>query len=305
MEPIIAGEPDAQSGPVIKDTDTANFAKDVIEASQQVPVIVDFRAPWCGPCKQLGPVLEKVIQEQKGKARLVKLDIDKNQQIAAQMQVQSIPAVFAFLDGRPVDGFMGALPESEVRQFVEKIVRAAADGKGSPIADALERAKAALESGDAQEAAAFYNQVLQAEPDNVAAAAGVARCLVAMGDGERARLVLDGLDDEAAKDPDVAAARTALDLLEQSEAAGDTGELEAAVAADPNNHQARIDLAAALFGAKDPEGAIKQLIESIRIKRDWNDEAARTQLLKYFEALGHGHPATIEGRRRLSAILFS
>jgi putative thioredoxin len=310
METIIGGgamgAAGAPSGAVIKDSDTENFLVDVIEASRETPVIVDFWAPWCGPCKQLGPTIEKVVQAARGAVRLVKINIDENQPLAEQMRIQSIPAVYAFVDGQPVDGFMGALPESQVQAFVDNLTGGAGAAGPSPVEAAMEQAKAALDAGDGGTAAAIYSQVLQHEPENLAAAAGLARCAVAAGDFEQARAVLDSLPPAAAEESEIAAARSALELAEKaSAAAGQIPELQARLAADANDHQARFDLAVARFGMNQPETAIDELIEIVRRARAWNDEAARKQLVQIFEALGHSHELTVEGRRRLSSVLFS
>ena len=286
-----------------KDATTQSFAADVIEASQQTPVIVDFWAPWCGPCKQLAPILEKTVRDAGGKVALVKINIDENPEIAQQLRIQSIPAVFAFDKGQPVDGFMGAQPESQIKRFVERLVGPMGP---SPLEQALEQAKDALDAGDFASASNIYGQILRQVPGEAAAIAGLVRCLVGAGDLQEARELVDGLDDEALKNADVESAVSALALAEQAgEADGDTAGLQARLAQDPGDHQARFDLAMAYHGAGRNEQAIDELIEIIRRDREWNDEAARQQLLKLFEALGHADPLTVAGRRKLSSILFS
>ena len=286
-----------------KDATTQSFAADVIEASQQTPVIVDFWAPWCGPCKQLAPILEKTVRDAGGKVALVKINIDENPEIAQQLRIQSIPAVFAFDKGQPVDGFMGAQPESQIKRFVERLVGPMGP---SPLEQALEQAKAALDGGDFATASNIYGQILRQVPGEAAAIAGLVRCLVGAGDLQEARELVDSLDDDSLKNADVESAITALALAEQAgEADGDTAELQARLTQDPGDHQARFDLAMAHHGAGRNEQAIDELIEIIRQDRAWNEEAARQQLLKLFEALGHTDPLTVAGRRKLSSILFS
>ena len=286
-----------------KDATTQSFAADVIEASHQTPVIVDFWAPWCGPCKQLAPILEKTVRDAGGKVALVKINIDENPEIAQQLRIQSIPAVFAFDKGQPVDGFMGAQPESQIKRFVERLVGPMGP---SPLEQALEQAKGALDAGDFASASNIYGQILRQVPGEAAAIAGLVRCLVGAGDLQEARELVDGLDDDALKNADVESAVSALTLAEQAgEADGDTAELQARLAQDPCDHQARFDLAMAYHGAGRNEQAIDELIEIIRRDREWNEQAARQQLLKLFEALGHADPLTVAGRRKLSSILFS
>ncbi len=303
MESLIANK--AGAGADIIDSSTATFAKDVIDASRERPVIVDFWAPWCGPCKQLGPVLEKVVTAAKGAVKLVKVDIDQNQALAQQLRIQSIPAVYAFFQGRPVDGFMGALPESQVKQFVERLVQAAGGDATGGLAEVLDHAKQALAAGDAALAQQIYEEVLQAEPGNPDSIAGLARIKLEAKDIDSARQMLATAPKEAEKHAEIAAVRTAIDLAEQAEAAGPVAELKAKVEADPKDHQSRLDLAMALYAGGQREEAVDQLLELVRRDRKWNEEAGRKQLVKFFEAMGPTDPLTVEARKRLSSILFS
>ena len=308
MEQIIEEAPGGTGGQVvIKDTTTANFKADVIDASMEAPVIVDFWAPWCGPCKQLTPILEKIVTEAGGKVQLVKLNIDEAQQIAAQMQIQSIPAVYAFFQGRPADGFMGAVPESQVRQFVDQLAAAADKAAGpSPIDEALTQAKAALESGDTSTAGSIYGQVLQQDQANVKAMAGMGRCYLATGQAEAAQGILNSIPQDQTNDPDVTAFRTALELAAQANtSSGETAALEEKVATNPQDHQARFDLALAYYGDGANEQAIDALLDILRANLSWNEGAAREQLVKIFEALGDAHPDTVEGRQKMASVLFA
>jgi putative thioredoxin len=292
----------APAGDIIKDTTTATFAKDVLEASRTAPVIVDFWAPWCGPCKQLTPILEKVVRAQNGKVRLVKVNVDENQAVAGQLRVQSLPTVYAFRDGRPLDGFMGAQPESAVKAFVDRLL---GEEAATDAAAAVEAADKALEAGDLQGAAEIYAAVLQEDPQNSLALAGLAKCYLKSGDVERAEQTIALVPPDKAQSAPVAGVRAALDLAKMAARAGDTSKLEAAVKAEPANHQARIDYATALAAVGKKAEAVDQLLESFRRDRKWNEEAARKQLVQLFDAWGPKDPATLDGRRRLSSILFS
>jgi len=312
MDPIISAGPGdmaampAAASDLIRDSDTAGFMADVIEASSDVPVIVDFWATWCGPCKTLGPSLEKVVVEAKGAVRLVKIDVDRSPELSQQLRIQSIPTVYAFKDGQPVDGFQGALPESQVRQWVDQLIKQHGGAPVSPIDEALEAAEAALADGDFSNAGALYAQVLNHEPQNITAMAGMARCYLKAGKPEKARELLTQATPEMLTDTALAIVLNAVDLAEKAgEAAGQIGELQARVDAAPDDHQARFDLALALYGSDNAAGAIDELLKIIRKNRSWNDEAARQQLLKIFEALGPMDPVTVNGRRGLSTILFS
>lgn len=304
MQPIIG---QTSGSKVAKDVSTATFMVDVIDASRQGPVIVDFWAPWCGPCKALGPALEKAVAETKGAVRMVKVNVDENQDLAAQMRIQSIPAVYAFLDGRPVDGFVGAVADSQIKTFVKRLAALVQDGGApSPVEEALEQAKLAFAEGDAQTAATFYGAILQREPTNVAALAGLGRCFLMMGELENARQALERVPDDQAKHADVVALRVGLDLAEQAASGGaEARDLEARLQRSPDDHQARFDLSLALFAAGDRRGAVDHLLDIIKRDRSWNEDAARKQLLKLFEAFGLTDPLTVESRRRLSALLFS
>ncbi len=306
-EPLIGGlggGNGASAPPPVKDVTTADFMAEVVDASFDQPVIVDFWAPWCGPCKQLGPILEKVVRSANGAVRMVKLNIDENPEVAQQMRIQSIPAVYAFKDGRPVDGFVGALPESQVKAFVQRLGGGA--GGPSPVDEALAMAKEALQSGDHASAAALYSQVVQHEPDNAEALGGLARALVARGDLAKARQTLGRVAKEQQNHAEVAAARSALELSEQAQKAmGSADKLRARIAANADDHEARFELATALFGAGRREEAIDELLVLFKRDREWNEQAARKQLLKFFEAMGASDPLTVSARRRLSSLMFS
>jgi putative thioredoxin len=288
-------------GDTIKDSNTAGFVKDVIEASRRVPVLVDFWAPWCGPCKQLTPLIEKVVRAHKGKVRLVKINIDENPAIAGQLRVQSIPTVYAFRDGRPLDGFMGAQPESAIKAFVDRLL----GDEGSDAAATIEAADKALADNDLQTAAELYAGLLQDEPQNVAALAGLARCYLKSGDTARAEQTIGLVPPDKKDAAPVASVRAALELARNAAKAGDIPKLEARIKASPTDHQARIDYALALAAGGRKTEALDQLLEAVRRDRKWNDEAARRQLVQLFDAWGPKDPATLEGRRRLSSILFS
>ncbi|MFC3226127.1 thioredoxin [Marinibaculum pumilum] len=291
---------------LVKDSSMATFMQDVIEASREVPVLVDFWAPWCGPCKTLTPVLEKVVRAAGGKVKLVKVNIDEpqNQPLAQQLRIQSIPAVYAFQDGQPVDGFMGALPESQVKQFIERL--AGGEMAGDPVEEALEQGREALEAGDLELAQQAFAAVLQQEPENAAAIGGLLRCMVAGDALDKAKEMLARVPAKLADDEEIKGARAAIELAERSQAAaGQVGELAAKVEANPKDHQARYDYALALLGAHRREEAVDQLLDIVRQDRKWNDEAARKQLVELFDTFGQTDPLTIETRRRLSSILFS
>lgn len=298
--------PMAGGADLVKDSSMATFMQDVIEASREVPVLVDFWAPWCAPCKTLTPVLEKVVRAAGGKVKLVKVNIDEpqNQPLAQQLRIQSIPAVYAFQDGQPVDGFMGALPESQVKQFIERL--AGGEMAGDPVEEALEQGREALEAGDLELAQQAFAAVLQQEPENAAAIGGLLRCMVASDALDKAKEMLARVPAKLADDEEIKGARAAIELAERSQAAaGQVGELAAKVEANPKDHQARYDYALALLGAHRREEAVDQLLDIVRQDRKWNDEAARKQLVELFDTFGQTDPLTIETRRRLSSILFS
>ena len=298
---VATGMPPAGDG-LIKDTTTQTFMKDVIEESKRQPVLVDFWAPWCGPCKQLTPIIEKVVKSAKGKVKLVKMNIEEHPAVSQQMGIQSIPAVIAFVNGQPADGFMGALPEAQVIAFLERLTK---EKLGGGDTDLLKVADAALAAGDATKAAEIYTQLLAQDGGNIAALAGLARCHVAAGAFEPAKQTLALVPEAKRNDPAVAAARAAIELAEQAKSVGPADELEQKVAANPLDHQARFDLATALNAKGQRAEAVNHLIEIIKRDRKWNDDGARKQLVQFFDAWGPTDEATVDGRKRLSSILFS
>jgi putative thioredoxin len=293
----------APAADLIKDSDTAGFMADVIEASKKTPVVVDFWAPWCGPCKQLTPLIERLVKQYAGKVKLVKINVDENPQLAQQFRVQSIPAVYGFKDGRPVDGFMGALPESQLKQFIERLT----GGAGSPVDEALAEADALALEGQHEEALMVYQEILGQDPAHVKALAGAMRCYIALGQDSVARELLEKLPEQIKNTADIQGARAALELKDATANTGsaEVQALEAKAAADPKDMQIRLDLALARFGAGDKEKAVDDLLAMVKDDRAWNEQAARKQLVKLFDAFGSADPLTIQGRRRLSSILFS
>lgn len=292
----------AAGGGFVKDTTTAGFQADVIQDSRNQPVLVDFWAPWCGPCKQLTPVLEKVVNEAGGAVRLVKMNIDDHPSIPGQLGIQSIPAVIAFKDGQPVDGFMGAIPESQVREFISKL----GGGRQSPkTEDALKAAVEARTAGDQEMAARIYSMVLETEPDNADAIGGMAEMLVDAGDIEAAKSVLNKAPPEKADAPAIAAVKARIQLAEQAASLGDPAELERRLAENPNDHQARFDLAMIQNVLGERMAAADNLLHIIKADRGWKDDAARNELLTFFEAWGADDEATMQARRKLSSLLFS
>jgi putative thioredoxin len=287
---------------LVRDTTTQGFRQDVIAESMTQPVLVDFWAPWCGPCKQLTPVIEKVVKAAGGKVKLVKMNIDEHPQIAGQLGIQSIPAVIAFSKGQPVDGFMGAVPEGQLKQFIEKLVGPMGPG---PTAEMLAAAADAASAGDPAGAMELYAAVLTQEPENLAAIAGMAKLHLDLGDIELARQVLAMAPEGKAQDPALSGVRAAIELAEQAAALGDVSALAKAVEANPKDHQARFDLALALNAHNRREEAVDHLVSIIKADRKWNDDGARKQLVQFFEAWGPMDEAAIAGRRKLSAVLFS
>ncbi len=296
------GEKPQAATDLIKDTTEATFLADVIEASRDIPVIVDFWATWCGPCKTLGPMLEAAVKASNGKVRMVKVDVDQNQRIASQLRIQSIPTVYAFWQGQPVDAFQGAVPASELKAFVDRAAALAGDGG---LAEALAAAEEMLAEGAAVDAAETFAAILGEDAGNAPAYGGLVRSHIALGNLDQAQGFLDAAPATIAKTKELDAARAQLELARQAASAGPEADLRAAVAADPNDHQARFDLAAALLANDNPAEAVDQLLDLFRRDRDWNDGAAKTQLFTVFDALKPQDPIVLAGRRRLSSMIFA
>jgi putative thioredoxin len=290
---------------LIKETTTQTFVKDVIEESKRQPVLIDFWAPWCGPCKQLTPILEKAVRAAKGRVKLVKMNIDDHPAIPGQMGIQSIPAVIAFVNGQPADGFMGAVPESQVTAFIDKLT-AGMPGAGEPnVTEILKEAETLLAAGDAANAASVYAEVLSLDATNIAALAGLAKCYATTGAIDQAKQTLELVPTAKREDAAVKAVQAMIDLAEQAKALGPVTELEQKVAANPLDHQARFDLATALNASGNRAEATKHLLEIVKRDRKWNEDGARKQLVQFFEAWGPADEATVDGRKKLSTILFS
>lgn len=295
----------AAPGDLIKDVTEADFMAEVVEASQTVPVIVDFWAPWCGPCKTLGPMLEDAVTKAKGAVKMAKVNVDENQMIAGQLRVQSIPTVYAFWKGQPVDGFQGAVPASEIAAFVDRIVAESGGDASGGLDDAIAAAEEMLEQGAAVDAAQTFAAILGEDPANAKAYSGMVRAHIAMGDLEQAEAILNGAPVEISKAPELEAAFAQLELAKQAADAGPVSDLRARVEADPSDHQARFDLAQALHAAGDAEGAVDELLDLFRRDREWNEGAAKTQLFTIFEALKPNDPVVLNGRRKLSSMIFA
>ena len=293
------------AGDLIKDVSEATFMAEVVDASQSVPVIVDFWAPWCGPCKTLGPALEAAVTRAKGAVRMAKVNVDENQMIAGQMRVQSIPTVYAFWKGQPIDGFQGALPPSEVEAFVARVVAAGGGAADGGLGEALDAADEMLEAGAVTDATQTYAAILQEDPVNARAYAGMVRAELALGDLDQAEAILNGVPAEISHAAEIEAVHAQLALARQAQDAGPVTELRAAVEADPDNHQARFDLAQALYASGQGQEAVDELLELFRRDRDWNDGAAKTQLFTIFDALKPNDPLLLSGRRRLSSMIFA
>ncbi len=291
----------ANSAELIKDTTTRDFVADVVEASKNSTVLVDFWAPWCGPCKQLTPILEKAVQEARGSIRLVKMNIDEHPSIAQQMGIQSIPAVFAFKDGKPIDGFMGALPESQIKEFIRRV----GGGENQSLTGALEIAGKSYQEGDFNAAIEVYGQIVQQDNENAEALAGLAKSYIQLGDLEQAEKILQIVPQDVKNTSEIDAAQDLLEVAQQGSQSGNLTELQESVQNDPDNIEAKFDLSIALNAKGDREGALDLLLEIINRDKHWNDEAARKQLVKFFNAWGASDPLTIQGRRRLSSLLFS
>jgi putative thioredoxin len=297
---------DAQAGgDLIKDVSEADFMTEVIEASQNVPVIVDFWAPWCGPCKTLGPALEAAVTKAKGAVRMAKVNVDENQMIAGQLRIQSIPTVYAFWQGQPVDGFQGAVPPSDIDGLIDRVVQMSGGDASGGLDDALDAADEMLEAGAASDAAQTYAAILQEDGESARAYAGLVRSYIALEDLDQAEAILNGAPADMSTAPELEAAHAALALARQAADAGPLGELTDAVAADPNNHQARFDLAQALHAAGQTEEAVTQLLDLFSRDREWNDGAAKMQLFTIFEALKPNDPIVLNGRRKLSSMIFA
>lgn len=296
------GEKPQADANLIKDATEASFMADVIEASREVPIIVDFWATWCGPCKTLGPMLETAVKAAGGKVKMVKVDVDQNQRIAGQLRIQSIPTVYAFWQGQPVDGFQGAVPASELKAFIDRVSALAGDGG---LAEAIQAAEDMLTEGAVVDAAETFAAILEEEPENAAAYAGLVRAHLALNNLDQAEAFITAAPAAIARSKELDAVRAQLELARQAANAGPEAELRAAVDANPEDHQARYDLAAALLAAGNPQEAVDQLLELFRRDRDWNDGAAKTQLFTIFEALKPQDPIVLAGRRRLSSMIFA